>query len=68
MVTINQSIKQQPPDPSARLTLSVENLTFIRLLQKQFPISDVKAKFGKPGPGMAELSLSEEQMQTRQQV
>ena len=34
MVTINQSIEQQPPDPSARLTLSVENLTFIRLLQK----------------------------------
>ena len=34
---------------------------------KQFPVSYVKAKFGKPGPGMAELSLSEEQMQTRQQ-
>ena len=28
MVTINQ-----PPDPSAGLNLSVENLTFIRLLQ-----------------------------------
>ena len=24
---------EKPPDPSARLTLSVENLTFIRLLQ-----------------------------------
>ena len=34
MVTINQSIEQQLPDPSVRLTLSVENLTFIRLLQK----------------------------------
>ena len=33
MVTINQSIDEQPPDPSALLTLSVENLTFIRLLQ-----------------------------------
>ena len=30
MVTIDR----QPPDPGARLTLSVENLTFIRLLQK----------------------------------
>ena len=29
----NQSIEQLP-DPSARLTLSVENLTFVRLLQK----------------------------------
>ena len=29
----NQSIEQQPPDPSVRLTLSVENLTFIRILQ-----------------------------------
>ena len=27
------TIEQQPPDPSARLTLSVENLTSIRLLQ-----------------------------------
>ena len=34
MVTINQSTNEQLPDPSAILTLSVENLTFIRLLQK----------------------------------
>ena len=33
MVTISQLIDEQPHDPSARLTLSVENLAFIRLLQ-----------------------------------
>ena len=39
MVTIdNQSIKQLP-DPSARLTLSVENLTFVRLLQLFFELN-----------------------------
>ena len=32
MVTINRSINQ-PPDPREGLTLPVENLTFIRLLQ-----------------------------------
>ena len=31
----NQSIEQLP-DPSARLTLSVENLTFIKLLKEMF--------------------------------
>ena len=35
MVTINRQSMEQLPDPSARLTLSVENLTFIRLLQFQ---------------------------------
>ena len=35
MVTINRTTSKQPPDPSARLTLSVANLTFIRLLQKE---------------------------------
>ena len=34
MVTINQPIDEQQHDPSARLTLSEENLTFIRLLQR----------------------------------
>ena len=33
MVTINQTTNKQLHDPSARLTLSVENLTFIRVLQ-----------------------------------
>ena len=33
MVTINRQSIEQLPDPSARLTLSVENLTFIGLLQ-----------------------------------
>ena len=34
MVTLNQSSDEQPYDPSGRLTLSVENLTFTRLLQQ----------------------------------
>ena len=34
-MTINRQSIEQLPDPSARLTLSVENLTFIRLLQQQ---------------------------------
>ena len=42
----NQSIEQQPPDLSARPTLSVENLTFIRLLQFGTKERDIPFKHG----------------------